>query len=887
MIQYILECIAFQLLFLVIYDFFLKKETFFQWNRVYLIGTFVLSLILPWIKIEAFKQQVPPTFAQYPEYLWGLQNTDVVVQVQKSTGWNVTWQEGVLYGGMLVALLLFGLKIRQLYLLRKSGEKISYPLFTQVVIANSNIAFSFFKSIFIGDKVLKMKHDTIIAHELVHIKQRHTYDLLFFEFMRIVGWFNPLVYVYQNRISELHEFIADAQVSKEHKTDHYEQLLAQVFQTEHISFINQFFTQSLIKKRIIMLQKSKSKKVWQLKYLLLLPMVLGMLLYSSCEMYKNTSDGQGITRNDELLIAEVKAKIEEDDLGMHYLYNSSLAEKRRDMNQTFTKNEYFLYEVLQNKILEEELKSYIKKNPDESIKLALVQPSTELYNDFVNQRKAYKLIDVNLKASVKAFEKGIFYYNNNFKVYPSDYLEFKVKNTAELSSNELQKFNELLIGLENESYHLTNIILHDDQNSFLIKTNIKDLMKSKESSDIQFVSEEGFSDFDNVDVPFAVVDEVPVFPGCEDADDKRACFNEKMQQHIGKHFSYPQAAQDANIQGRVSTMFIISSEGTIENIKMRGPDKLLEDEVARIIKSLPKMIPGKQSGKAVNVPFSIPIQFKLDDSDSSSLDEKTYMNENDVPFAVVDEVPIFPGCEDADDNRACFNEKMQQHIGKYFNYPKAARDANIEGRVSAMFLITSEGAIENIKMRGPDKLLEDEVERIIKRLPKMIPGKQSGKAVNVPFSIPVNFKLKSESTNEKAINLNSNDSKGSIYLINGEVVEKHEYDKMDADKNSIERILHLGPEASIKKYGKVAENGSYEIITKNNNSTANMVSEISKESELEPMYYVDDIKITKLEMEAIDPNTIESIFILKDEKAIEKYGEVGENGVVEIRIKKE
>ena len=241
---------------------------------------------------------------------------------------------------------------------------------------------------------------------------------------------------------------------------------------------------------------------------------------------------------------------------------------------------------------------------------------------------------------------------------------------------------------------------------------------------------------------FAEVDEVPIFPGCEDADDKRACFNEKIQKHISKHFNYPQAAQDANIEGRVNTMFMISSEGTIENIKMRGPDKLLENEVERIINRLPKMTPGKQLGKPVNVPFSIPVQFKLqEDSDSANVDDKKYIYDNDVPFSVVDEVPIFPGCEDVDDKRACFNEKIQKHISKHFNYPKAAIDANIEGRVSTMFTISSIGTIENIKMRGPDKLLEDEVERIIKRLPKMTPGKQSGTVVNVPFSIPVQFKL--------------------------------------------------------------------------------------------------------------------------------------------------
>ena len=157
------------------------------------------------------------------------------------------------------------------------------------------------------------------------------------------------------------------------------------------------------------------------------------------------------------------------------------------------------------------------------------------------------------------------------------------------------------------------------------------------------------------------------------------------------------------------------------------------------------------------------------------------------------------------------------HISKHFNYTKEEQEKGIQGRVSAMFVITKEGTIGHISTRSPDKLLDEEVERIIKRLPEMTPGKHKGKAVNVPFSIPVQFKLQDDST------------------------------------------LNI----------------------------ANMVSEISKENEVEPLYYVNDKKITKLEMEAIDPNTIESIFILKDKKAIEKYGKEGENGVVEIKIKKE
>ncbi|MBC2838784.1 energy transducer TonB [Robiginitalea sp. SC105] len=116
---------------------------------------------------------------------------------------------------------------------------------------------------------------------------------------------------------------------------------------------------------------------------------------------------------------------------------------------------------------------------------------------------------------------------------------------------------------------------------------------------------------EDIDVPFAVIEDVPIFPGCEGASDKRACFNEEMQKHIRKNFRYPEIAQEMGIQGRVSVMFTIQKDGSIGNIRLRGPDKNLEAEARRIIEKLPKMTPGKQRGRAVRVPFSIPIMFKL------------------------------------------------------------------------------------------------------------------------------------------------------------------------------------------------------------------------------------------------------------------------------------
>lgn len=117
----------------------------------------------------------------------------------------------------------------------------------------------------------------------------------------------------------------------------------------------------------------------------------------------------------------------------------------------------------------------------------------------------------------------------------------------------------------------------------------------------------------DVDVPFAIIEDVPLFPGCERVkkSERRKCFQEKLDKHVLKNFRYPEIAQEMGVQGRVFVTFVIDRDGTITGIRTRGPDKNLEKEAARIIGKLPNMTPGKQRGRAVRVPFSYPINFCL------------------------------------------------------------------------------------------------------------------------------------------------------------------------------------------------------------------------------------------------------------------------------------
>jgi bla regulator protein blaR1 len=322
MLHYILQTIAFQLFFLIIYDVFLKRDTFFNWNRAYLLITTLLSIILPFIKIEQFKDVVPQQFIiKLPEVILGsLTQTEPVLfdnGIEQTTDFIFTWKLFFIFGAT-IAFLLFIYKLIKIAVLIYKNPKSWQGNMLIVKLINSNAAFSFFHYVFLGERINNKDKNSILKHETIHVKQKHSIDLLLFEILRILFWFNPLVYMYQSRIRTLHEFIADAKAVKTlNKLQYYENLLTEVFETQNLSFINTFFKQSLIKKRIVMLTKSKSKQILKLKYALLIPMVFGMLLYTSCESESVNSETQELSISSQIeqlrLAIEANPNISNED----------------------------------------------------------------------------------------------------------------------------------------------------------------------------------------------------------------------------------------------------------------------------------------------------------------------------------------------------------------------------------------------------------------------------------------------------------------------------------------------------------------------------------------------------------------------------------------------
>jgi len=259
-------------------------------------------------------------------------------------------------------------------------------------------------------------------------------------------------------------------------------------------------------------------------------------------------------------------------------------------------------------------------------------------------------------------------------------------------------------------------------------------------------------------VKFSEVEEVPLYPDCITLnftkDKMRECTNEAIKMFASSSFN-TELSNDLGLTGyqRITSSFIIDKKGQIVNIRVRAPHPQLKDEAIRVINLLPKMKPGKVNGKAVSVSYLLPIIFKAkpiktdNDSISNSEDNVPVLNvitgnKVEVPISVIENVPIFPGCDKGNntERRMCMSRKITKLVQKNFKV-KLASELGLLGmqRIRVIFKINKNGDVTNVRARAPHPKLKAEAIRVVNMLPKMKPGIHKGKTVVVPYSLPINF----------------------------------------------------------------------------------------------------------------------------------------------------
>lgn len=611
MIHYILQTITFQLFFLLIYDLFLKKETFFNWNRFYLLITALCSIVLPFIKFESIRTIVPEQFViRLPEVVIGgmtpiAENnlTNIQSEVMSTSSFIWSW-DYLLYVGMTFASLIFIYKIIKISTLIQKNPKDCKGNLIIVHLLKSNAAFSFFNYVFLGEWIKEGERETILKHEMVHVSEKHSADLLLFELLRILFWFNPLIYMYQNRLTTLHEYIADAKAMKQcDKKEYYEKLLSQVFNTENISFTNTFFNQSLIKKRIIMLSKSKSNRIHLFKYALLIPMVFGMLMYTSS--YAQEKILNEVATNQELTFDQLIDK--------YYKEITELVENGASMQQIQSKYDIMNMPIVKDKYIKSivevaKMKAYNKYSADEYIRMQKKQGifsdrDMGMVNEVLNRYKTYEEYLAYQKTNEAKLDWESDINDGELRLVVDD-----LKSLTELEKAEQQIKFDLI--MKDDFFH--TLLITDGKGSTKVVVHSVD-GKEKPNSNKNKEAEEVAS-YD-LEVPFSVIDEVPTLEACKDLatnDEKRQCLSDYISDFVNKNFN-TKLGKELGLTGkqRISVMFKIGKDGNIQNIMARAPHPGLEAEAKRVVGELPQFTPGKQKGETVVVPYSLPILFQV------------------------------------------------------------------------------------------------------------------------------------------------------------------------------------------------------------------------------------------------------------------------------------
>ncbi len=276
-LYYLLEANLYLLLFYGFYRLVLAKTTFYSSNRYYLIAAILFSFLIPVVQIGFLK----PAIFNANDF------TDVTIESSGST-FGIQFILKALYFVICSFLILkLTLSLSKIAALWKNGTKHKFVSYTIVELNEKPSAFSFFNLLFIHPSLIT--NETIIRHEMVHIKEKHSLDLLLLELVNVISWFNPINYFIKKDLMLLHEFIADQATTNEQNNKHQYAmfLIESSLYNFSIPFTNQFFNQRILKQRINMLNKEKTAKWVRLNFVLAIPLILGMLCVSTLAFSKD------------------------------------------------------------------------------------------------------------------------------------------------------------------------------------------------------------------------------------------------------------------------------------------------------------------------------------------------------------------------------------------------------------------------------------------------------------------------------------------------------------------------------------------------------------------------------------------------------------------------
>jgi len=272
MLQYLLNTTAIWLMSLILFDVFLRRESYHAYNRLYLLFTFLLGAFVPLWQWQNNNPLHTTSLQQPVERVIAVKQSIVTSAPSFAIGWEQVLMI-IYYAGAFIALCILIMDIIKLTAFSRNGMKSAEGDWTIIETGKDHAPFSFMHTLFICSRQ-QYSHDEwnmIQMHEQQHTSLMHFTDLMLMQVSRIIFWFHPLVYIYNKRILLVHEYQADHASAKQPQV--YGKFLVEQALLQSAPSLSNSFNRSPIKKRIIMLTR-RSTTVSKIKMFVFIPLAL-------------------------------------------------------------------------------------------------------------------------------------------------------------------------------------------------------------------------------------------------------------------------------------------------------------------------------------------------------------------------------------------------------------------------------------------------------------------------------------------------------------------------------------------------------------------------------------------------------------------------------------
>ncbi|MFA5470212.1 MAG: M56 family metallopeptidase [Bacteroidales bacterium] len=643
-IVYIIKSALCLALFYLFYKLLLSKDTFHRFNRMALLGIFLLSIVLPFAKLSL--QSSPDIMHAFA----GMDSLSakVLQDEELSSQSSLYWVLAVvlLYlAGFAGSLLRQLISYFSLFRLIKKSKRVQKIDNIAVLTHNEAIApFSWMRYILLSEKDYEENAAAILSHELAHIHKKHSWDLVLADLCIAFQWFNPAAWLFRQELQNIHEFEADDSVLKQGIDAKQYQLLIikKAVGTRLYSMANSF-NHSSLKNRITMMLKEKSKPWARLKYFYVLPMA-GLAMFAFA--HPNVSRLEETSRekvNELLALAQTdnknSAELSTDKINYILGYNvpGEVKNTEKQSSQTAglnsSKEDWTIVEDVPGKndlaLLQSEstlpetvVVTYgsakeqtppppppppAKKGKANILPPPPPPPAKTERGEIpppppVPQEEIF--ITVEEMPQYPGGEKALMEYISKSIRYPTKALENGISGKVICS---------FVIDSKGKVTNIQVIRSIDpdlDREAVRVIENMPDWTPGKQRGKIVPVRYtmpiifklQAEPSEETVKEEFLNPDEMPVFPGGEKA----------LMEYINNELRYPKTAYENGIQGRVICNYVIDSQGKVTNSKViRSVHPDLDQEALRVIQKMPDWTPGQKDGKAVAVEYTLPIIFKL------------------------------------------------------------------------------------------------------------------------------------------------------------------------------------------------------------------------------------------------------------------------------------